>query len=128
MRKLLQEVRLEGALICSKKEKKEYEAKRKILEEEYDDALKKYEECKKEVEKRKAKRLYFEAVKDTLADLGEAGDEFEDRLWCNLLDHMVVNDEERVTVIFRDGMEIVVPLGDLVKSRTRTASRKKPTS
>ena len=52
-RKALQEVRLEGALICSKKEKKEYEAKRKILEEEYDDALKKYEECKKEVEKRK---------------------------------------------------------------------------
>ncbi len=41
---------------------------------------------------------------------------------------MVVNDEERVTVIFRDGMEIVVPLGDLVKSRTRTVSRKKTTS
>ena len=52
----------------------------------------------------------------------------DERLWCNLLDHIVVNDEERVTVIFRDGMEIVVPLGDLVKSRTRTASRKKTTS
>ena len=87
---------------------------------------KKYEECK-EVEKGK-KRLDFESVKATLDHLGEAVAEFDERLWCNLLDHMVVNDEERVTVIFRDGMEIVVPLGDLVKSRTRTASRKKPTS
>lgn len=76
----------------------------------------------------RGKHHYFESVKATLDHLGEAVAEFDEQLWCNLLDHMVVNDEERVTVIFRDGMEIVVPLGDLVKSRTRTASRKKPTS
>ena len=52
---------------------------------------------------------------------------FDEQLWCNLLDHIVVNDEERVTGIFQDGIEIAVPLGDLVKSRTRTASRKKTT-
>ena len=70
----------------------------------------------------------FESVKATINHLGDAVTGFDERLWCNLLDHIVVNDEERVTVIFRDGMEIVVPLGDLVKSRTRTASRKKTTS
>ena len=127
-RKALQEVRLEGALIYSPEQKEEYEAKRKVLEEAYDDALKNYKECKSELEKRQAKRLYFKSVKATLDHLGDAVTEFDERLWCNLLDHMVVNDEERVTVIFRDGMEIVVPLGDLVKSRTRTASRKKTTS
>jgi hypothetical protein len=127
-RKALQEVRLEGTLICSPEQKKEYEAKRKVLEEEYNDALKNCNECKIELEKRKAKRLYFESVKATIDQLGDAVTGFDERLWCNLLDHIVVNDEERVTVIFRDGMEIVVPLGDLVKSRTRTASRKKTTS
>ena len=38
-RKALEEVRLEGALIYSPEQKEEYEAKRKVLEEEYDDAL-----------------------------------------------------------------------------------------
>ena len=99
-----------------------------VLEEAYDDALKNYKECKSELEKRQAKRLYFKSVKATIDHLGDAVTEFDERLWCNLLDHIVVNDEERVTVIFRDGIEIVVPLGDLVKSRTRTASRKKTTS
>lgn len=127
-RKALQEVRLEGTLIYSPEQKKEYEAKRKVLEEEYNDALKNCNECKIELEKRKTKRLYFESVKATIDQLGDAVTEFDERLWCNLLDHIVVNDEERVTVIFRDGMEIAVPLGDLVKSRTRTASRKKTTS
>lgn len=127
-RKALEEVRLEGALIYSPEQKEEYEAKRKVLEEAYDDALKNYKECKSELEKRQAKRLYFKSVKATIDHLGDAVTEFDERLWCNLLDHIVVNDEERVTVIFRDGMEIVVPLGDLVKSRTRTASRKKTTS
>lgn len=127
-RKALQEVRLEGTLICSPEQKKEYEAKRKILEEEYNDALKNCNECKIELEKRKAKRLYFKSVKATIDHLGDAVTEFDERLWCNLLDYMVVNDEERVTVIFRDGVEIMVPLGDLVKSRTRTASKKKTTS
>ena len=111
-----------------KKYDDKYEAKRKVLEEAYDDALKNYKECKSELEKRQAKRLYFESVKATIDQLGDAVTEFDERLWCNLLDHIVVNDEERVTVIFRDGMEIAVPLGDLVKSRTRTASRKKTTS
>ncbi len=101
------------------------EAKRKVLEEAYDDELKNYKECKSELEKRQAKRRYFKSVKATIDHLGDAVTEFDERLWCNLLDHIVVNDEERVTVIFRDGMEIVVPLGNLVKSRTRTASREK---
>ena len=41
-RKALEEVRLEGALIYSPEQKEEYEAKRKVLEEAYDDALKNY--------------------------------------------------------------------------------------
>ena len=69
------------------------------MEEEYDDALKKYNECKIELEKRKAKRLYFKSVKATLDHIGDAVTTFDERLWCNLLE------PESETVITTQGME-----------------------
>ena len=55
------------------------------------------------------KREYFESVWVILGNLGDAVTEFDVRLWCNLLDHMVICTEDKVTVVFRDGIEIDVP-------------------
>ena len=71
------------------------------------------------------KREYFESVWVILGNLGDAVTEFDVRLWCNLLDHMVICTEDKVTVVFRDGIEIDVPLDELFIKRKYTRKIKK---
>lgn len=127
-RLMLKKMKQDGDFLVNRRsveDQVQYEKRRKMLEDKYNDALHNCEECLKEIELRKSKLVYFKSVRSAIKTLGDTVTEFDERLWCNLLDHMIVHDEEKITVVFKDGFEVEVPLGDLVKSRSRTASRKK---
>ena len=127
-RQMLEEMRIEGDYRVShrtEKEQEEYDKKRKLLQKEFDEACRQYDKCQNEIMQRNTKRQYFESVRNTLDNLGDAVTEFDVRLWCNLLDHMVICVEDKVTVVFRDGIEIYVPLEDLFIKRKYTRKIKK---
>jgi hypothetical protein len=127
-RQMLEEMRIEGDYRVShrtEKEQEEYDKKRKLLQKEFDEACRQYDKCRNEIMQRNTKRQYFESVRNTLKNLGDAVTEFDVRLWCNLLDHMVICIEDKVTVVFRDGIEIDVPLEDLFIKRKYTRKIKK---
>lgn len=130
-RQMLQETRIEGDYQISRRteeEQEEYDKKREILQKEFDEAIRLYDWCKGEIIQRKAKRQYFDSVRQTLDSLGDAITEFDERLWCNLLDHMVVCLEEKVTVVFRDDVEVDVPLEEKFILRKNSKRQRKTTS
>lgn len=71
------------------------------------DAMKiEYEQLCKKIEKGQARNEQLGRFIQELKGRDSLLTEFDQSLWCALVDKMVVKDKENVTVVFQDGTEI----------------------
>lgn len=79
----------------------------------YDALVEKHEKIKKEYDKittrissKLAQREQFKKVLETLEEQDGAISEFDEGLWCSLVDHVTVYGKEDVKFTFKNGIEI----------------------
>lgn len=84
----------------------EYEQTYKILSEKYVAAKDKYDEATASIEKKKSKKVLFKAFIKNLEDTDSVIEEFDEELWCNLVQEVVVKSKGHIVIVFKNGLEI----------------------
>ena len=84
----------------------EYEQTYKILSEKYAAAKDKYDEATTSIEQKKSKKVLFKAFIKNLEDVDSVIEEFDEELWCNLVQEVVVKGKGHIVIVFKNGMEI----------------------
>jgi DNA invertase Pin-like site-specific DNA recombinase len=84
----------------------EYAKRCDALKRRYDAAKEKYDGITKEIEGKKAKRALFKLFIGTLEKRRKTIEEFDEGLWCSLIDHVTVKSKEEIVFTFRNGLEI----------------------
>ena len=66
------------------------------------------EQLDEQIAKRESKRKTLEAMIQVVCGINGEQTAFDEELWGGLLDHIVVKEDEQITVVFKGGIEIGV--------------------
>ena len=87
---------------------KEYEQTYKIFSEKYAATKDKYDKATESIEQKKAKSVLFKAVIKDLENADPVIEEFDEELWCSLVQEVIVKAKDDIRFIFKNGFEIRV--------------------
>jgi hypothetical protein len=66
----------------------------------------KYDKITGQIEEKKAKRELFKLFIGTFEKQETTIEEFDEGLWCSLIDHVMVKSKEEIVFTFGNGLEI----------------------
>ena len=84
----------------------EYERRYADLTERYNTIKVDYDKISEQIESKKAKRELFKGFIRALEKHGTLVEEFDEGLWCSLVQEVVVNAKDDIRFIFKNGFEI----------------------
>lgn len=84
----------------------DYEKAYKVLSEKYAAVKEKYDETSEEIEKKESQKILFKAFIKNLESNTKLIEEFDEELWCSLVQEVVVKTKEQIIIVFKNGMEI----------------------
>ena len=84
----------------------EYEKRYADLTERYNTIKSEYDKISEQIESKKAQRELFKGFSRALEKQGTLVEEFEEGLWCRLVQEMVANAKDDIRFIFKNGFEI----------------------
>lgn len=85
----------------------EYEKAYKVLSEKYVAEKEKYDEATENIDKKESQKMLFRAFIKNLESRTVLIEEFDEELWCSLVQEVVVKSKEQTAIIFKNGTEIV---------------------
>lgn len=86
----------------------DFRKKYKAYDDEHQEIARKIEELETEISNRKAKTKYMDSFINDLATRPLVLENWEDDVWCYLIDKAVVNRDASITFEFRNGRKIKV--------------------